>query len=96
MLNESTKVTVDNIIGNVLSCQMIIENLTKEQINLLTDLGVTKTRDFILGSIWCIILEKYLIVSYLQSGKTITYESSLEISQYVLEKLKRIIDISSS
>jgi hypothetical protein len=69
---------------------MIVEKLTKEQSNLLTNLGVTKTRDFVLGSIWCIILEKYLVVSYLQSGKTITYETSLEISQYVLEKLKEL------
>ena len=90
MLSEYSKITLDNIIRNVLSCQMIVEKLTKEQINLLTNLGVTKTRDFILGSIWCIILEKYLVVSYLQSGKTITYETSLEISQYVLEKLKEL------
>jgi hypothetical protein len=90
MLSEYSKITLDNIIRNVLSCQMIVEKLTKEQSNLLTNLGVTKTRDFVLGSIWCIILEKYLVVSYLQSGKTITYETSLEISQYVLEKLKEL------
>jgi hypothetical protein len=91
MLNEYTKITLDNIISNVLSCQTIIEKLTKEQPNLLNDLGVTRTRDFILGSIWCIILEKFIVVSYLQSGKTLTYESSIEISRYVLEKLLKSV-----
>jgi len=47
-------------------------------------------RDFVLGAVWCTILEKFLVSSYLYTGKTITYEQSLIISEYVLDKVSKL------
>jgi hypothetical protein len=52
-------------------------------------IGIENRRDFILGAVWCIILEKYIISNYLHSGKTINYESGLEVSRYVLDKISK-------
>ena len=47
-------------------------------------------RDFVLGAVWCTVLEKFLVSSYLYTGKTITYEQSLKISEYVLDKVSKL------
>ncbi|MDW3626469.1 MAG: hypothetical protein QOK72_07485 [Nitrososphaeraceae archaeon] len=47
-------------------------------------------RDFVLGAAWCTVLEKFLVSSYLYTGKTITYQQSLIISEYVLDKMSKL------
>jgi hypothetical protein len=53
------------------------------------DIGIVNRKDFILGAVWCIILEKYIITCYLHTGKTINYENGMEISRYVLNKISK-------
>ena len=90
VLDEFGKTSLDKIIDNVLSCLPLIENMFKDQNNeFRKKIGIENKRDFVLGSVWCIILEKYIIANYTHSGKTINYESGLEASDYVLEKISR-------
>ena len=85
--DEFTKMLVDKIIQNVTSCLPIIENISKVQHEKIKEsTGVTNIRDFVLGA----VLEKYLVSSYLYTGKTITYEQGLTISEYVLDKISKL------
>ena len=78
------------IIDNVVSCLPLIENVFKDQNGEFKNkIGIENRRDFILGAVWCIILEKYIVSNYLHSGKTINYESGLEVSSYVLDKISK-------
>ena len=89
-LDEFTKLLLDKIINNVISCLPMIENMFKDQNKELgKDIGIVNRKDFILGDVWCIILEKYIITCYLQTGKTINYENGMEISRYVLNKISK-------
>ncbi|HEY7228456.1 MAG TPA: hypothetical protein VH481_10055 [Nitrososphaeraceae archaeon] len=88
VLDEFTKVLLDKIIKNVISCHPLVENMFKDQNKELTEeIGIINRRDFILGAVWCIILEKFVITCYLHTGKTINYEKGMEISKYVLNKI---------
>ena len=89
-LDEFTKLLLDKIINNVISCLPMIENMFKDQNKELgKDIGIINRKDFILGAVWCIILEKYIITCYLHSGKTINYENGMEVSKYVLNKISK-------
>ena len=89
-LDEFTKSLLDKIINNVISCLPMIENMFKDQNKELgKDIGIINRKDFILGAVWCIILEKYIITCYLHSGKTINYENGMEVSKYVLNKISK-------
>ena len=89
-LDEFTKLLLDKIINNVISCLPMIENMFKDQNKQLgKDIGIVNRKDFILGAVWCIILEKYIITCYLHTGKTINYENGMEISRYVLNKISK-------
>ncbi|MGB7936385.1 MAG: hypothetical protein WCF21_07180 [Nitrososphaeraceae archaeon] len=89
-LDEFTKLLLDKIINNVISCLPMIENIFKDQNKELgKDIGIVNRKDFILGAVWCIILEKYIITCYLHTGKTINYENGMEISRYVLNKISK-------
>lgn len=89
-LDEFTKLLLDKIINNVISCLPMIENMFKDQNkDLGKDIGIVNRKDFILGAVWCIILEKYIITCYLHTGKTINYENGMEISRYVLNKISK-------
>jgi len=89
-LDEFTKLLLDKIINNVISCLPMIENMFKDQNKELgKDIGIVNRKDFILGAVWCIILEKYIITCYLHTGKTINYENGMEISRYVLDKISK-------
>ena len=89
-LDEFTKLLLDKIINNVISCLPMIENMFKDQNKQLgKDVGIVNRKDFILGAVWCIILEKYIITCYLHTGKTINYENGMEISRYVLNKISK-------
>lgn len=89
-LDEFSKVSLDKIIENVISCLPLIENMFKDQQNeFRKEIGIENRRDFVLGSVWCIILEKYIIANYLHSGKTINYQNGLDVSRYVLEKISK-------
>lgn len=89
-LDEFTKLLLDKIINNVISCLPMIENMFKDQNKELgKDIGIVNRKDFILGAVWCIILEKYIIACYLHTGKTINYENGMEISRYVLNKISK-------
>ena len=86
--DEFTKILLDKIIKNVISCLPLIENMFKDQNHDLNKkIGITKKRDFMLGAVWCIVLEKFIITNYLHTGKTINYENGIDISKYVLEKI---------
>jgi len=86
--DEFTKILLDKIIKNVISCLPLIENMFKDQNHDLNKkIGITKKRDFMLGAVWCIVLEKFIITSYLHTGKTINYENGIDVSKYVLEKI---------
>ena len=86
--DEFTKILLDKIITNVISCLPLIENMFKDQNHDLNKkIGITKKRDFVLGAVWCIVLEKFIITSYLHTGKTINYENGIDVSKYVLEKI---------
>ncbi len=86
--DDFTKVLLDKIIHNVLSCLPLIENMSKDQNEQLRErIGIVNRRDFILGAVWCIILEKFIISCYLHTGKTLNYENGIEISRYVLNKI---------
>jgi len=56
---------------------------------LREEIGIINRRDFILGAVWCIILEKFVITCYLHTGRTINYEKGMEISKYVLNKISK-------
>ena len=89
-LDEFTKSLLDKIINNVISCLPEIEKMFKDQNKQLgKDIGIVNRKDFILGAVWCIILEKYIITCYLHTGKTINYENGMEISRYVLNKISK-------
>ncbi|MGI0030851.1 MAG: hypothetical protein ACRD80_04645, partial [Nitrososphaeraceae archaeon] len=89
-LDEFTKLLLDKVINNVISCLPMIENMFKDQNKELgKDIGIVNRKDFILGAVWCIILEKYIITCYLHTGKTINYENGMEISRYVLNKISK-------
>ena len=89
-LDEFSKSLLDKIINNVISCLPMIENMFKNQNKQLgKDVGIVNRKDFILGAVWCIILEKYIITCYLHTGKTINYENGMEISRYVLNKISK-------
>ena len=91
--DEFTKILLDKIIQNVISCLPIIENISKAQKEKIKEhAGVNNMQDFVLGAVWCTILEKFLVSSYLYTGKTITYEQGLKISEYVLDKMKVSFD----
>lgn len=86
--DDFTKVLLDKIIHNVLSCLPIIENMSIDQNEQLREqIGIVNKRDFILGAVWCIILEKFIVSCYLQTGKTLDYENGIQISRYVLNKI---------
>jgi len=86
--DEFTKTLLDKIITNVISCLPLIENMFKDQNNeFYKKIGITNKRDFILGAVWCIVLEKFIITSYLHTGKTINYENGVDLSKYVLDKI---------
>ena len=89
-LDQFTKLLLDKIINNVISCLPMIEKMFKDQNKQLgKDIGIVNRKDFILGAVWCIILEKYIITCYLHTGKTINYENGMEISRYVLNKISK-------
>jgi hypothetical protein len=89
-LDEFTKSLLDKIIYNVISCLPMIENMFKDQNKQLgNDIGIVNKKDFILGAVWCIILEKYIITCYLHTGKTINYENGIDVSRYVLNKISK-------
>ena len=89
-LDEFTQSLLDKIINNVISCLPMIEKMFKDQNKQLgQDIGIVNRKDFILGAVWCIILEKYIITCYLHTGKTINYENGMEISRYVLNKISK-------
>ena len=89
--DEFTRILLDKVIQNVLSCLPIIENISKVQHKKIEErIGVDNMRDFVLGAAWCTVLEKFLVSSYLYTGKTITYEQSLIISEYVLDKMSML------
>ena len=89
-LDEFTKLLLDKIINNVISCLPMIENMFKDQNKQLgKDIGIVNKKDFILGAVWCIILEKYIITCYLHTGKTINYENGIDVSRYVLNKISK-------
>ncbi|HEX7818545.1 MAG TPA: hypothetical protein VF419_04130 [Nitrososphaeraceae archaeon] len=89
-LDEFTKLLLDKIINNVISCLPMMEKMFKDQNKQLgKDIGIINRKDFILGAVWCIILEKYIITCYLHTGKTINYENGMEISRYVLNKISK-------
>jgi hypothetical protein len=89
-LDEFTKSLLDKIINNVISCLPMIENMFKDQNKQLgNDIGIVNKKDFILGAVWCIILEKYIITCYLHTGKTINYENGIDVSRYVLNKISK-------
>ena len=89
-LDEFSKVLIDKIINNVISCLPLIENMFKDQNKeLKEEIGIINRRDFILGAVWCIILEKFIITSYLHTGKSINYEKGMDISEYVLSKISQ-------
>jgi hypothetical protein len=68
----------------------MIEKMFKDQNKQLgKDIGIVNRKDFILGAVWCIILEKYIITCYLHTGKTINYENGMEISRCVLNKISK-------
>jgi hypothetical protein len=86
--DEFTKIVLDKIITNVISCLPLIENMFKDQNNeLYNKIGITHKRDFIIGAVWCIVLEKFIITSYVHTGKTINYENGVDVSKYVLDKI---------
>jgi hypothetical protein len=90
VLDEFSKASLDKIIDNVVSCLPLIENMFKDQNSEFRNkIGIENRRDFILGGVWCIVLEKYIISNYLHSGKTINYESGREVSRYVLDKISK-------
>jgi hypothetical protein len=90
VLDEFAKTSLDKIVDNVLSCLPLIENMFKDQNNVFRkNIGIENRRDFVLGAVWCIVLEKYIIANYTHSGKTISYDSGLQASQYVLEKISK-------
>lgn len=90
VLDEFTKVLLDKIIKNVISCYPLVENMFKDQNKQLKEeIGINNRRDFILGAVWCIILEKFIITSYLHTGRTINYEKGIEISEYVLNEISK-------
>lgn len=90
VLDEFTKVLLDKIIKNVISCHPLVENMFKDQNKQLKEeIGINNRRDFILGAVWCIILEKFVITSYLHTGRTINYEKGIEISKYVLNEISK-------
>jgi hypothetical protein len=90
LLDEFTKVLLDKIIKNVISCHPLVENMFKDQNNQLREeIGINNRRDFILGAVWCIILEKFVITCYLHTGRTINYEKGIEISKYVLNEISK-------
>jgi hypothetical protein len=89
--DEFTRILLDKIIQNVISCLPLIENISKAQHEKMKErIGIGNMRDFVLGAAWCTILEKFLVSSYLYTGKTITYEQSLKISEYVLDKMSKV------
>jgi len=89
--DEFIKILLDKIIQNVISCLPIIENISKLQHEKIKErMGVDNMGDFVLGAVWCTVLEKFLVSSYLYTGKTITYEQSLKISEYVLDKVSKL------
>ena len=89
--DEFIKILLDKIIQNVISCLPIIENISKLQHEKIKErMGVDNMGDFVLGAVWCTVLEKLLVSSYLYTGKTITYEQSLKISEYVLDKMSKL------
>ena len=89
--DEFTRILLDKVIQNVISCLPIIENISKVQHKKIEErIGVDNMRDFVLGAAWCTVLEKFLVSSYLYTGKTITYEQSLKISEYVLDKMSKV------
>lgn len=89
--DELTTKLLDKIIQNVISCLPIIEKICKVQNERIKEeTGVVNQRDFIIGAIWSTILEKFLVASYLYTGKTITYEQGLEISEYTLDKISKL------
>ncbi len=91
--DDFNRILLDKLIQNVISCLPIIENISQTQDEQIKEfLNVTNRRDFVLGALWCTILEKFLVNFYLYTGKTITNEQGLEISQYVIEKIKHLYE----
>jgi hypothetical protein len=89
--DEFTRILLDKIIQNVTSCLPLIENISNVHHDKIKErTGVNNMRDFVLGAVWCTVLEKFLVSSYLYTGKTITYEQGLEISEYVLDKMSKL------
>jgi hypothetical protein len=68
--DEFTRILLDKIIQNVISCLPIIENICKVQGEKIKErTGVNNMEDFVLGAVWCTILEKFLVSSYLIQEK---------------------------
>mgnify|MGYP003576333770 FL=1 len=89
--DEFTGLLLDKIIQNVTSCLPIIENISKIQHKKIKErTGVNNMRDFVLGAVWCTVLEKFLVSTYLYTGKTITYEQGLKISDYILDRISKL------
>ena len=89
--DEFTKILLDMIIQNVTSCLLIIENISKVQHEKIKErTGDNNMRDFVLRAVWCTVLEKFLVSTYLYTGKTITYKQGLKISEYVLDKISKL------
>ncbi|MDR4510084.1 MAG: hypothetical protein MRJ93_00065 [Nitrososphaeraceae archaeon] len=88
--DELNKKLLDKIIQNVISCVPIIEKMCNvQEEDMKKNLSLTSKRDFIVGAVWCTILEKFLVSSYLFTGKTISYDQGLELSQYILDKISK-------
>ena len=89
--DELNKMLLDKIIQNVISCLPIIEKIVNEQNKRIKETtGVINERDFVIGGLWCTILEKFLVAHYLYTGKTITLEQGIEISQYTLDRISKL------
>ena len=52
--DEFTRILLDKVIQNVISCLPIIENISKVQHKKIEErIGVDNMRDFVLGAAWC-------------------------------------------
>ena len=58
--DEFTRILLDKVIQNVISCLPIIENISKVQHKKIEErIGVDNMRDFVLGAAWCMFLKNF-------------------------------------
>ena len=57
--DEFTRILLDKVIQNVISCLPVIENISKVQHKKIEErIGVDNMRDFVLGAAWCTVPRK--------------------------------------